>query len=330
MLSMTSALVAASLLVAPAAHGWQGTDHRSWQDRSSYGSSWSADRWADRQAARTPHPSTSMPTLVPAPTTTKAPAPKPTPAPAPSAPAPLTPQAGAPGTSTGGSGGAYTDRTSQTFTGAGRTSQYHIYAGHVDRTRPVKLMVHLHGDGAHEFTSPSYSVVRDYLAIAKQRNAVLVVPRTPNADRTWWRDRTASDWLAALVRDVYADYPVDRSDVWFSTFSGGSQALTQHFLPKHHGLLGGGGAVVVGGGTVSTGLAAAGAALGKTFEVHYVVGSADRGAGNGFDAYTAATRGATLFRQAGFQQVTLDVVPGEGHGASANDGPRVMSAHIDR
>jgi poly(3-hydroxybutyrate) depolymerase len=279
--------------------------------------------WHDEQHASVP---AAPPSTAPAPSATPTPAPTASPSATPT-PVPAVPV----GNTTGGTGGAYTDRQTVSFTGAGRTSQYHVYAGHIDRAKPVKIHVHLHGDGAYEFKSPTSTVPRAYLAEAKEDNAILVIPKTPNADNTWWTDRTASDWLAALVQDFYAKYPIDRSDVWFSGFSGGSQALSQHFIPKHYGLISGGGIVLTGGGTVSASLTPAGAAIGKSLEVHYVAGTADTGGAgsdnNGFNAHRAATTGAPKWRTAGFTDVTLDEISGATHNGVAAYGPRAIDQY---
>lgn len=280
--------------------------------------------WHEEQHASAP---TAPPSAAPAPSAVPAPAPtvpvSTTPGAAPASPA---------GDTTGGRGGAYTDRQTVSFTGAGRTSQYHVYAGHIDRSKPVKIHFHLHGDGAYEFRSPTSAVPRAYLAEAQEDNAILVIPKTPNADNTWWTNSTASDWLAALVQDFYAKYPIDRSDVWFTGFSGGSQALSQHFVPKHYGLFSGGGAVLIGGGGVYTNnLGPAGAALGRSFEVHYVAGTADTGGAgsnnNGFNAYRIAQTSAPKWRSAGFAEVTLDEIAGATHNGAAAHGPRAVDQY---
>lgn len=251
------------------------------------------------------------------------------PSPTATAPAPSVP---ATGSLTGGKGGAFTDRTSVSFTSAGKTSQYHIWASHIDPSKPVKLQVHLHGDGGYEFKSPSYSINQSYLATAKKNNAILIIPKTPNADTTWWTNSVASDWLAGLVKDVYGKYNVDTSDVWFSGYSGGAQALTQHFIPKYHSLIDGGGLVLVGGGGVYTNnLGPAASSLSNSLEVRYVAGSLDTGGSgsnnNGFNAYKAAQDGSAKFRSAGFRNVTLDVVYGDTHNMIANNGPTTLAQY---
>ena len=112
---------------------------------------------AEQHAAAPAAPPSAAPTPAPSATPTA------TPTAPPSTPVPAVPA----GHTTGGTGGAYTDRQTVSFTGAGRTSQYHVYAGHIDRTKPVKLHVHLHGEGAYEYMSPTSAVPRAYLAESK-------------------------------------------------------------------------------------------------------------------------------------------------------------------
>lgn len=241
-------------------------------------------------------------------------------------PAPEQPSAPASGSLTGGKGGTASDRLSVRLTAAGRTSTYHVFASHVDLSKPVKLQIHLHGDGGYEAKNPGYSINTAYRNVAKANNAVLIVPATPNADTTWWTDRTASDWLAELVKLQYSQFNIDKSDVWFSGYSGGAQALSQHFIPKHHGLIDGGGVVLVGGGGVYTNnLGPAAARLGSSLEVRYIAGSRDTGPG--FNALAAAQNGAPKWRSAGFKNVTLDVINGDTHNMIANNGPTTLAQY---
>lgn len=58
MLSFTSAVVAATLVLAPAAHGWQGTDQRPAADRTAHSRSWTGDQTAATPATSAPATST--------------------------------------------------------------------------------------------------------------------------------------------------------------------------------------------------------------------------------------------------------------------------------
>lgn len=245
------------------------------------------------------------------------PTPTPTPTPAPSNPAPT------PGPSVPAA--AFTDRTGVSFSDNGITGQYHVYADGLDLSKPVGIVMHLHGDGGWEYRSPAYSTVKAYRAAAKAKNAVLLVPKSP-LGTTWWRDARSADWAAGLLANAQSRYGIT-GETWLTGYSGGAQSITQHFVPKHYVLLaGGGGAVLVGGGGVySNNLTTAGRVLNGKYEIRYAAGSADRGNdAEGFDAYAAAQRGVSAFKAAGFP-ATLQVKQGENHSQIADDGPRLLA-----
>ncbi|WP_156119187.1 hypothetical protein [Modestobacter caceresii] len=163
-----------------------------------------------------------------------------------------TPAAAAP---TGGSGGPLTDRTFQTFTGAGYTAQHHVYAAGIDPSQPVGLLVYADGTGEYGFENPSasYSLggVNGVVAVAKRHNMVLLVPSSPNrACQCWERgDPTGyADHLAALIDSVHGQYDIDRDRVWLGGYSTGAQLMTRFLFPRHSELLTGGGTIVIGGG----------------------------------------------------------------------------------
>ena len=156
---------------------------------------------------------------------------------------------------TGGSGGPLTDRTFLTFSGAGYTAQYHLYASGIDSSRPVGLLVYADGTGEYGFENPSasYSLggVNGVVAVAKRHNMILLTPSSPNRACECWEqgDPTGyADYLAALVQSVYDQYPVDRDRVWLGGYSTGAQLTTRFMLPRHSELMTGGGTIVIGGG----------------------------------------------------------------------------------
>lgn len=178
-----------------------------------------------------PTPTTPAPTT-PAPTT---PAPEPTP--------PPTTGKG----NTNGSGGAYTNRQFQSFSSAGMTSRYHVYAEGLDRSKPIGIMMYADGSGAHGFKNPGQSYLlggpNGLIAVAKKHNLVLVVPEAPapGCDRqdNCWYDRdlavaaNKATWSSNLMTQIKGQYPIDLSRVVVGGYSSGAQWTTQTFLPAH-------------------------------------------------------------------------------------------------
>lgn len=124
-----------------------------------------------------------------------------------------------------------------------------VYTEGVDFSRPVGVVVRLHGDGAYEYHHPEYRL--DGLAeIAAQHNRILVAPLTPDTGTTtWWRESEANaDWLAGLMeQQVLPTYGVDRSDIWWMGYSGGAELLARELIVTEPQLVTGG-AVMLGGG----------------------------------------------------------------------------------
>jgi len=144
------------------------------------------------------------------------------------------------------------------FTGSnGLASTYHRYAAGLPHDQRIGLLVQLHGDGAFEIENPDsvYMLGGDEGIVrqARARKMLCVAALTPDfadADVTWWEDGEANAvYLRDLILSVYARYPnINRGRVWFATYSGGSQQLTQFFMPVHSSTMAGGGAMIFGGG----------------------------------------------------------------------------------
>ncbi len=203
--------------------------------------------------------------------------------------APATAPAGAPaaapaaGASTGGSGGTYTDQPRRSFrAGNGQTGQYLVYAGGIDPTRPVGLVVYVDGTGEYGVDNPSSSYAlggsSGLVATGKARNAITLAVESPNQSCECWHtgDTTAyADFLAQLIEEQLASYPV--TDVWLAGFSSGAQEITRFLVPRHPELmrLGGGWVVFGGGGPPADGGAAVTAARMGGVRGHWYTGTAD-------------------------------------------------------
>lgn len=153
------------------------------------------------------------------------------------------------GCTTGGSGGAAEDVENQTFADStGRRSSYHLYAAGLTLSRPVGLLVFLHGDGGSHFRNTR--TLKQIVAKGKAANLIGLAVLTPDtSSRTWWRqsDRNAV-YLGELIENLYARYNIDRRRVLLTGFSGGADFTARYFVPHFSSKLCGGGAVPFGGG----------------------------------------------------------------------------------
>jgi hypothetical protein len=212
---------------------------------------------------------------------------------------------------TGGSGGAFTDRTFQSFTASnGLTSQYHIYAAGLTQSTALCVVFEFHGDGAYEFKNPTaaYSLGGADGIVAKSRqHGCLTVPvLTPDTvgTLTWWEDGAANAlYVRDLINKVKSDYNINTKRIWLVGYSGGSQLITQFYLPLYSATIDGGSAVMFGGGGVAYKVTekpyAAGLVSG--FHMHWYTGADDNGtSADGYDALSDAQAGESHFAALGF------------------------------
>jgi poly(3-hydroxybutyrate) depolymerase len=224
-----------------------------------------------------------------------------------------------------------TDATGVAFTDSGGLAGvYHLYGAGLPSSG-AGLVIHLHGDGAYEYTNPTdnYCLAgnRGLIAVAKAKGYALLVPKAPDTTSTvtWWEAgaRNAT-YLAELLDSLVATYGIDRSKIWLSGYSGGSVFINAYFVPTYgKAQITGGGALMLGGGN-----AAASTPVGwdstfkAAFPMYWVTGGQDDGtyAGDGYDALTAATAGKTYYAGQGFT-TTQTTPPGIGHEIDGAFGP---------
>lgn len=238
------------------------------------------------------------------------------------------------GASSGGSGGTFTDVTFQGFTATnGMSGEYHLYAGDLDRSQSIGLMIQFHGDGAYEFNNPnsSYSLggTNGIRAQAVSHNMILLAAKSPDAEGTvtWWEQGSANaDYARDLIVSVaLSRYAIDTERIWLVGYSGGAQFVTQFLFPKYPDLIDGGGSVVFGGGgTPRVTAQPFPADLRSDFPMHWYTGADDT---VGYNALRDAQRGAEYYAQAGFA-TTLETPAGVGHNLSGRFGP-VVGQQLD-
>ncbi|WP_346619109.1 hypothetical protein [Blastococcus montanus] len=246
---------------------------------------------------------------------------------------PATPAAAAaggpavPGVSAG-SGGSYSDQPRASFTaGNGHTGRYLRYAGGIDASKPVGLVVYVDGTGEYGIDNPDASYAlggrSGLVAQSRARNMVTLAVESPNQScECWHTGDTAgyADFLAELIeREGIGAYPI--TEVWLAGFSSGAQEITRFLVPRHPELMRlGGGWVVFGGGGPPAGRTSLTSAHMSGVRGHWFTGTADTavpltaswGARAGRDWYAA--RGVAA---------TAEFPSGVGHALDGRLGPTV-------
>lgn len=136
-----------------------------------------------------------------------------------------------------------TDQTFKTFTGSTYTSRYHLYAGRLDWSRPVGLIMYADGSGEYGLKNPRSPYLlagKDGLVrVAKRHNMVLLTPFAPNTrcsdggGSCWYVGDPVgyARWSRQLVTWVLDRYPIDRRRVAIGGYSSGAQWATEYFAP---------------------------------------------------------------------------------------------------
>lgn len=240
--------------------------------------------------------------------------------------------------------GTWSNRTNQTFTApGGRSSLYHVYASGLSRDAVVGLVFWFHGDGAYEFENPTSPYAlggpNGIVAQAVKRGYVVVAPLTPDhaGPTTWWEDGAAlADYADALIGTLAQQYPGGADNIWLAGYSGGSQFITQFYLPLHGDRLPGGGAVLFAGGgePYSVTPRPVSARQRAAFPMFWYTGAGDDGrrSEDGYDALGDPVHGAraglAYYTAAGYP-TGHEWVPGAGHDLDDRFGG-VLAAQLDR
>jgi hypothetical protein len=200
------------------------------------------------------------------------------------------PSAAAPAVPAGAPAGALTNRTAS-FSAAGHTADYRVFAEGIDTSKPVGLLVYADGTGEYGLENPtsSYAIGGSggLAAVARAHNMVLATPFSPNRSCQCWEQGDAqgyATYLATLISQLQAQYGAQ--ELWFTGYSSGAQAATRFLFPAHPELWSGGGGVIAigGGGAPAGGTAAVPAQVKNNVVLRWNTGAQDIGSGGGFNA----------------------------------------------
>ncbi|MGI8458159.1 MAG: hypothetical protein ACR2LI_08605 [Propionibacteriaceae bacterium] len=222
-----------------------------------------------------------------------------------------------PTTASAATTGVETDQTFLSFTASnGLTSQYHLYAAGVAHKPPSCAVFQFHGDGAYEFNNPtaSYSLGGPNGIVAKLREqgclTVPVLSPDKTGSITWWENGAENAQYAhELMSKITADYKLDTARIWLVGYSGGSQFITQFYLPLYSSTIKGGAAVLFGGGgsPYSVTEKPYASTLTSAFHLHWYTGAIDDGRGGSYNALRDAQAGEEHYKALGFS--TSDEYP---------------------
>lgn len=195
----------------------------------------------------------------------------------------------------------------KSFTANGVNSTYHVFAKGIDFSKPVRVVVRLHGDGAREYDVPN-GLTTCLADAANRQNAIYVVPRTPdrNNSATWWEDIPRNrEWLGALLdREIYPRFGLSAQDSVWVGYSGGAEMITYGILPYRPDWVGQSATMIGGGGAPRELNAPVSVEKRKQLDLAWAVGLDDDGRGDTFNALRSARAGAQFYRDAGFDRVS--------------------------
>lgn len=216
-------------------------------------------------------------------------------------------------------------QTSQSFTSpAGTTSQYHLFANNIDWSKPVNVIVRLHGDGGtnsvKEFDDYHNGLLSAVAPDASQKNAIVLAPKSPDRTGaiTWWEESKRNDeWLTSLIKDKLLSNPsIDTSRFYWTGYSGGGEFLSYHYIAQHPELMTGGVLFCAGGGSSADKESlVASSSVKRDLPLSWRVGSLDDGthAYDGYDALSSTSWGYEAYKRQGFTNAERIVIPGKDH-----------------
>lgn len=202
----------------------------------------------------------------------------------------------------------------------GEVSDFHVSTQGVDFSEPWGVLFWFEGDGtiSSASTIPDSQQLSSLADTAAAHNMVFVVPDTPDSadptDVTWWKDYDGNGaWFRALETVLVGTWDVDTTRVWFTGYSGGADFISTELLPSGNDWIEGGGAVLIGGGeSPDTGADHTDAMT--SMPLTWFVGADDGEIdSDDWSPLRVAMEGRAAWRDAGFTDTSLVVLPGLGH-----------------
>ena len=235
--------------------------------------------------------------------------------------------------------GEQTDRTNLSFTSGIYTSKYHLYAGGLDWSKSVGLLIYTDGSGEYGLKHPKSSYLlagnNGMIAVAKKHNMVLLTPLSPNkncsdGDGSCWYlgdPPGYARWAEALVKQVQSQYPIDKKRIAVGGYSSGAQFSTEWWVPSGAAQRTMEDGVIVAisyGGSPKISEVSYTPAFKSNVHMNWNVGSKDSSY-TGDGKYSVKV-GYDHYTKAGFQ-TSLDLIPGLGHKRDGQFGA-IMDAQI--
>jgi hypothetical protein len=242
-------------------------------------------------------------------------------------------------TPSNGGGGERTNRTNLSFTSAGFTSEYHLYAAGLDWTKSVGLLLYTDGSGEWGLKHPGDSYLlagqNGLITIAKKHNMVLLTPFSPNkacadGDGSCWymgNPPGYAKWVESLVRYVQSQYPIDKKRVAVGGYSSGAQFSMEWWIPSGAAQLTMDSGVIVAisyGGSPKMKEVSYSQSFESNVHLNWNVGSKDSAYQN--DGEYDAKSGYDYYTSKGFQ-TSFDLITGLGHDRDGQFG-LIMDAQI--
>ena len=207
--------------------------------------------------------------------------------------------------------------------GAGVTSEYHVYAKGIDWSKRVGAVFYFDGDHKTKKNSRIHNPGhRDMLKMAEHanwRNMILVGAistdkKTSDEGMTWWEDIDRNgNWFRALAQHLIKTHGLDATRLWFCGYSGGAEFITYEVFADRQSWIKGGGAVMIGGGGCY-GMDTSPAAAFKQIPMRWVVGNRDQVGATSpptWSATAAAAEGQGAYRRAGFTKTRTLTITGD-------------------
>lgn len=235
-----------------------------------------------------------------------------------------------------------TDQTNLSFSSGKYTSTYHLYAGGLNWTKPVGLLLYTDGSGEYglKHLSSSYLMAgtRGMVAVAKKHNMILLTPLSPNKNcadgdgSCWYMGDPPgyAAWVEALVRQVQSQYPIAKNRVAVGGYSSGAQFTTEWWVPSGAAQRTMTDGVIVAisyGGSPKMAEVAYTPAFKSNVPMNWNVGANDPSYTGSGDGKYGVKAGYNHYTTAGFK-TSLDVIPGLSHDRS--DFGAVMDAQITK